>query len=37
VFWEVLAGTGLAVLVIVAPASLVNVRKVLEPAIVFRG
>jgi putative ABC transport system permease protein len=38
-FWEVMAGTGLAVLVIVALASLVSLRKVLvlEPAVVFRG
>jgi putative ABC transport system permease protein len=37
--WEVLVGTGAAVLVIVALASLVSIRKVLilEPAVVFRG
>jgi putative ABC transport system permease protein len=37
--WEVLAGTGLAVLVIVVLFSLISIRKVLvqEPAIVFRG
>jgi putative ABC transport system permease protein len=38
-FWQVMAGTAVAVLVIVALASLVSVRKVLvlEPAVVFRG
>ena len=37
--WEVMAGTGAAVLVIVVMASLVSIRKVLvlEPAVVFRG
>jgi putative ABC transport system permease protein len=36
--WEVMAGTGLAVLVIVVLASLVSIRKVLvlEPAVVFK-
>jgi putative ABC transport system permease protein len=38
-FWEVMAGTGGAVLVIVALASLLSIRRVLvlEPAVVFRG
>jgi len=37
--WEVMAGTGAAVLLIVVLASLVSIRKVLilEPAVVFRG
>jgi putative ABC transport system permease protein len=37
--WQVMAGTGAAVLLIVVLASLVSIRKVLvlEPAIVFRG
>jgi putative ABC transport system permease protein len=37
--WEVMAGTGAAVFVIVVLASLVSIRKVLvlEPAVVFRG
>lgn len=37
--WQVMVGTGVAVLVIVALASLVSIRKVLvlEPAVVFRG
>jgi putative ABC transport system permease protein len=37
--WEIMAGTGVAVLVIVALASLMSVRRVLvlEPATVFRG
>src|SRR6516225_2969153 len=37
--WQVMAGTGAAVLVIVVLASLVSIRKVLvlEPAVVFRG
>jgi putative ABC transport system permease protein len=37
--WEVMAGTGAAVLIIVVLASLVSIRKVLvlEPAVVFRG
>jgi putative ABC transport system permease protein len=38
-FWEVMAGTGGAVLVIVVLASLLSIRRVLvlEPAVVFRG
>jgi putative ABC transport system permease protein len=37
--WQVMAGTGAAVLVIVVLASLISIRKVLilEPAVVFRG
>jgi putative ABC transport system permease protein len=37
--WEVMAGTGAAVLLIVVLASLVSIRKVLvlEPAVVFKG
>jgi putative ABC transport system permease protein len=37
--WEVMAGTGGAVLVIVVLASLLSIRRVLvlEPAVVFRG
>ena len=37
--WEVMAGTAVAVLLIVVLASLVSIRRVLvlEPAIVFRG
>ena len=37
--WQVMAGTGVAVGVIIVLASLVSIRKVLvlEPAIVFRG
>ena len=37
--WQVMAGTGAAVLFIVVLASLVSIRKVLvlEPAVVFRG
>jgi putative ABC transport system permease protein len=37
--WQVMAGTGLAVAVIVTLASLLSVRRVLvlEPAVVFRG
>jgi putative ABC transport system permease protein len=37
--WQILAGTAVAVLVIVVLSSLVSIRKVLflEPAIVFRG
>ncbi len=37
--WQVMAGTGLAVLLIVLMSSLVSIRRVLvlEPAIVFRG
>jgi len=37
--WQVMAGTGAAVLLIVVLASLVSIRKVLvlEPAVVFRG
>src|SRR6516162_2742365 len=39
IIWEVMAGTGAAVLLIVVLASLVSIRKVviLEPAVVFRG
>jgi putative ABC transport system permease protein len=39
IYWQVMAGVGLAVLVIVALASLLSIRRVLvlEPAIVFRG
>lgn len=38
-FWEVMVGVGVAVMLIVIAASLVSIRKVLvlEPAIVFRG
>jgi putative ABC transport system permease protein len=38
-FWQVMAGTGGAVLVIVVLASLLSIRRVLvlEPAVVFRG
>jgi putative ABC transport system permease protein len=37
--WQVLVGTGVAVLVIVVLSSLLSIRRVLvlEPAIVFRG
>ncbi len=37
-FWQVMAGTGVAVLVIVVLASLLSIRRVLvlEPAVVFR-
>jgi putative ABC transport system permease protein len=37
-FWQVMAGTGGAVLVIVVLASLLSIRRVLvlEPAVVFR-
>jgi len=37
--WTILAGTLVAVLLIVALASLLSIRKVLvlEPAVVFRG
>ncbi len=37
--WEIMAGTGVAVLVIVSLASLMSIRRVLvlEPAAVFRG
>jgi putative ABC transport system permease protein len=37
--WEILSGTGVAVLLIVALASLMSIRRVLvlEPAAVFRG
>ena len=37
--WQVMVGTGAAVVLIVVLASLVSVRKVLvlEPAVVFRG
>src|SRR5262245_8786073 len=39
VYWQVMAGVGGAVLVIVALSSLLSIRRVLvlEPAIVFRG
>jgi putative ABC transport system permease protein len=39
IYWQVMAGVGGAVLVIVALASLLSIRRVLvlEPAIVFRG
>lgn len=39
VYWQVMAGVGAAVLVIVALSSLLSIRRVLvlEPAIVFRG
>ncbi len=39
VYWQVMAGVGAAVLVIVILASLLSIRRVLvlEPAIVFRG
>lgn len=38
-FWQVMAGVGVAVLVIVLASSLISIRKVLvlEPAVVFRG
>ncbi len=38
-FWQVMAGTGGAVLVIVVLSSLLSIRRVLvlEPAVVFRG
>jgi putative ABC transport system permease protein len=37
--WEVMAGTGLAVLVIMVLSSIASIRKVfvLDPAVVFRG
>ena len=37
--WEIMAGTGVAVLIIVTLASLMSIRRVLvlEPAVVFRG
>jgi putative ABC transport system permease protein len=37
--WEIMAGTGVVVLVIVTLASLISIRRVLvlEPAVVFRG
>jgi putative ABC transport system permease protein len=37
--WEIMAGTGVVVLVIVMLASLISIRRVLvlEPAVVFRG
>ncbi len=37
--WEIMAGTGAAILVIVTLASLMSIRRVLvlEPAVVFRG
>jgi putative ABC transport system permease protein len=39
IYWQVMAGTGVAVLVIVVLSSLLSIRRVLvlEPAIVFRG
>jgi putative ABC transport system permease protein len=39
IYWQVLTGVGVAVLVIVVLASLLSIRRVLvlEPAIVFRG
>lgn len=39
IYWQVMAGVGAAVLVIVALSSLLSIRRVLvlEPAIVFRG
>jgi putative ABC transport system permease protein len=38
-YWQVMAGVGVAVLVIVALSSLLSIRRVLvlEPAVVFRG
>jgi putative ABC transport system permease protein len=38
-YWQVMAGTGVAVIVIVLLASLLSIRRVLvlEPAVVFRG
>jgi putative ABC transport system permease protein len=38
-YWQVMAGSGVAVVVIVMLASLLSIRRVLvtEPAIVFRG
>ncbi len=38
-YWQAMAGVGVAVLVIVMLASLLSIRRVLvlEPAIVFRG
>jgi len=38
-FWQVMVGTGVAVVVIVILASLLSIRRVLvlEPAVVFRG
>ena len=37
--WQVLAGTGVAVVLIVLLSSLISVRRVLalEPAVVFKG
>jgi putative ABC transport system permease protein len=37
--WQVMAGAGALVLLIVCVASLISIRKVvkLEPAVVFRG
>ena len=39
VYWQVMAGVGVAVLVIVMLSSLLSIRRVLvmEPAVVFRG
>jgi putative ABC transport system permease protein len=39
IYWQVMAGVGAAVLVIVALSSLLSIRRVLvlEPAVVFRG
>ncbi len=38
-YWQAMIGVGVAVLLIVALASLVSIRRllVLEPAVVFRG
>ena len=38
-YWQAMAGVGVAVLLIVMLASLLSIRRVLilEPAIVFRG
>jgi putative ABC transport system permease protein len=38
-FWQIAAGTGAVVLLIVMAASLMSIRRVLvlEPAVVFRG
>jgi putative ABC transport system permease protein len=38
-YWQVVAGSGVAVLLIVVLVSLLSVRRVLvlEPAVVFRG
>jgi putative ABC transport system permease protein len=39
IYWQVMAGVGVAVLIIVMLASLLSIRRVLvlEPAVVFRG